>query len=120
KIQTGFAPLATGFTYLPYNDKDGLHFLNEKPPAAVMLELVQGEGGVIPAEKKWIDQLVQISRANNILLIVDEVQTGMGRTGTLFAYEQFGFEPDIITLAKSLGSGFPIGAMLAKHKEAEK
>jgi acetylornithine aminotransferase len=81
-----------------------------------MLELVQGEGGVIPADQQWIDELVKICKKKDILLAVDEVQTGMGRTGSLFAYEQYGFEPDIMTLAKGLGSGFPIGAMLAKEK----
>lgn len=119
KIQTGFAPLLSGFTYLPYNDSESLALLKQNPPAAVMLELVQGEGGVIPAKQEWIDELVQICSDQHILLVIDEIQTGMGRTGTLFAYEQYGFEPDIITLAKSLGSGFPIGAMLAKEEVAK-
>lgn len=118
KIHVGFAPLLPGFTFLTYNDYDSLTTLQEDPPAAVMLELVQGEGGVIPAEQGWIDKLVRICSDNEILLLIDEVQTGMGRTGTLFAYEQYGFEPDIITLAKGLGSGFPIGAMLAKSEVA--
>ncbi|MGY0694581.1 acetylornithine transaminase [Virgibacillus sp. FSP13] len=115
KVQTGFAPLLPGFTYLTYNDNASLESLKYDPPAAVMFELVQGEGGVIPADQDWIDELVQICSDQQILLVVDEVQTGMGRTGTLFAYEQYGFEPDIVTLAKGLGSGFPIGAMLAKE-----
>ncbi|MGG1691274.1 acetylornithine transaminase [Heyndrickxia ginsengihumi] len=119
KIQKGFAPILPGFTYLSYNDFSQLETLQEIDPIAVMFELVQGEGGVIPAEKEWIDALVSICKQNGILLIVDEVQTGMGRTGTLFAYEQYGFEPDVITLAKGLGSGFPIGAMLAKKEIAE-
>lgn len=119
KIQTGFNPLPTGFTYLPYNDQASLYRLKEDLPAAVMLELVQGEGGVNPAEQTWIDQLVTICREQDILLIIDEVQTGMGRTGSLFAHEQYGFEPDIVTSAKSLGSGIPIGAMLAKQEVAK-
>ncbi|WP_269412268.1 aspartate aminotransferase family protein [Lentibacillus daqui] len=119
KIQIGFAPLLSGFTQFPYNDLDHLTKLKEELPAAVMLELVQGEGGVHPAEQQWIDELVQICTDDDILLIVDEVQTGMGRTGTLFAHEQYGFDPDVVTIAKGLGSGFPIGAMMAK-KEVSK
>lgn len=118
KLHSGFEPLVQGFTFLTYNDFEGLRILKENPPAAVMLELVQGEGGVIPADQNWIEALVQVCKAKGILIIVDEVQTGMGRTGTLFAYEQYGFEPDIITLAKGLGSGFPVGAMLAKEEVA--
>ncbi|WP_164669427.1 acetylornithine transaminase [Virgibacillus doumboii] len=113
KIQTGFAPLVPGFTHLPYNDLASLEVLKDDPPAAVMVELVQGEGGVIPADQSWIDKLVQICEDQQILVVIDEVQTGMGRTGSLFAYEQYGLKPDIVTLAKGLGSGFPIGAMLA-------
>jgi acetylornithine/N-succinyldiaminopimelate aminotransferase len=119
KIQKGFEPLLQGFTYLPYNDLSALDDLKETPPSAVMLELVQGEGGVIPADIEWLAQLVSICHNNDILIVVDEVQTGLGRTGTLFAYEQYGFEPDIMTLAKGLGSGFPIGAMLAKEEIAK-
>ncbi|MGV3466691.1 MAG: acetylornithine transaminase [Heyndrickxia sp.] len=118
KIQKGFGPLLQGFSYLPYNDFSALEYLISNTPAAVMLELIQGEGGVIPADKDWIHQLVSICKSHNILIIIDEVQTGIGRTGTLFAYEQYDFEPDIITLAKGLGSGFPIGAMLAKERVA--
>ncbi|MEX2104532.1 MAG: aspartate aminotransferase family protein [Bacilli bacterium] len=114
KIQQGFQPLMPGFRYLPYNDLDALDRLLSPHTCAVMLELVQGEGGVIPADQVWIDKLVQICHNNDLLIMVDEIQTGMGRTGTLFAYEQYGFEPDVISLAKGLGSGFPIGAMLAK------
>ncbi|WP_018664561.1 acetylornithine transaminase [Heyndrickxia acidiproducens] len=119
KIQKGFDPLLPGFTYLPYNDIPALSELEKIKPIAVMLELVQGEGGVIPADKEWIKALAAICKKNGILMIVDEVQTGMGRTGTLFAYEQYEFQPDIITLAKGLGSGFPIGAMLAKENVAQ-
>ncbi|MBL5771333.1 aspartate aminotransferase family protein [Heyndrickxia sporothermodurans] len=119
KVQKGFAPLMPGFQYLIYNDVKDLEKIETITPIAVMLELVQGEGGVIPAKKEWIEKLVTICKKNNILLIVDEVQTGMGRTGTMFAYEQYDFEPDIVTLAKGLGSGFPIGAMLAKNPIAK-
>lgn len=119
KIQTGFQPLVPGFSYLNYNDFADLNKLINLKPCAVILELVQGEGGVIPATQEWIDQLHAICKENEILIIVDEVQTGMGRTGKLFAYEYFNFEPDIVTLAKGLGSGFPIGAMLAKKEVAK-
>jgi acetylornithine aminotransferase len=119
KIQIGFAPLMPGFHYLPYNNEESLKELETIKPCAVMLELIQGEGGVLPADQEWINKLVTLCGRNNILIIVDEVQTGMGRTGTLFAYEQYGFEPDIITLAKGLGSGFPIGAMMAKEQPAK-
>ncbi|MGD6834009.1 aspartate aminotransferase family protein [Sutcliffiella halmapala] len=118
KIRAGFEPLLDGFIHFPYNDSDSLELMKDAAPSAVILELIQGEGGVIPAKQDWIDELVKVCKKEDILLVVDEVQTGMGRTGTLFAYQQYGFEPDILTLAKGLGSGFPIGAMLAKRKIA--
>ncbi|MGG3467757.1 acetylornithine transaminase [Neobacillus pocheonensis] len=119
KIQQGFSPLMLGFSYLPFNDIDALEELISIKPAAVLLELVQGEGGVIPANKDWIKKLEQICKNNDILLMVDEIQTGIGRTGTLFAYEQFEIEPDVISIAKGLGSGFPIGAIIAKEEAAK-
>lgn len=118
KIQQGFEPLMPGFHYLPFNEDTSLKQLKQINPCAVLIEIVQGEGGVIPAKKEWIQELAVICKEQNILLMVDEIQTGMGRTGTLFAYEQYGIEPDIMTLAKGLGSGFPIGAMLAKRSIA--
>lgn len=119
KLQDGFAPLPDGFRYLPYNDIPALEELVSSKTCAVMLELVQGEGGVNPADQEWIEKIVKICHENNLLLIVDEVQTGIGRTGTLFAYEQYGIKPDIMTLAKGLGSGFPIGAMVANSEVAK-
>ncbi|WP_053217895.1 aspartate aminotransferase family protein [Virgibacillus senegalensis] len=119
KIQQGFAPLAEGFRYLPYNDKDALELLVTDKTCAVLLELVQGEGGVIPADYDWVQQLAAICKQNGILLMIDEIQTGIGRTGTLFAYEQYGLEPDVISLAKGLGSGIPIGAIIANQKAAQ-
>ncbi len=116
KVQKGFDPLVPGFTWLPYNDFDALERLKEIRPAAVLLELIQGEGGVIPADPDWIDKLEMICKQEKILLMIDEVQTGIGRTGKLFAYEHYGIEPDVMTLAKGLGSGFPVGAMLAKKE----
>lgn len=119
KIQNGFAPLMPGFSYLPFNDIEALNELNKSKPAAVLLELIQGEGGVLPADQNWVQKLVQICKENGILLMVDEIQTGIGRTGTLFAYEQYGIEPDVISIAKGLGSGFPIGAIIAKEEAAK-
>ena len=119
KIQYGFSPLMPGFSYLPFNDIEALGALKEMKPAAVLLELVQGEGGVIPANQDWVQTLAQICKENDILLMVDEIQTGMGRTGTLFAYQQYGIEPDVISIAKGLGSGFPIGAIIAKEEAAK-
>ncbi|MDP4084769.1 MAG: acetylornithine transaminase [Bacillota bacterium] len=118
KIQHGFYPLVQGFSYLPFNDIEALEQLYELEPAAVLLELVQGEGGVIPADADWVQKLAKICSEKDILLMVDEIQTGMGRTGSLFAYEQYGIEPDVISLAKGLGSGFAIGAIIAKEKAA--
>ncbi|UOQ87330.1 acetylornithine transaminase [Gracilibacillus salinarum] len=119
KIQDGFAPLTPGFEYLPYNDQEALQQLSERKPAAVLLELVQGEGGVIPVDPDWIKKLSASCKENNILLMVDEIQTGIGRTGKLFAYEHYQIEPDVFTLAKGLGSGFAIGAMVAKEHVAK-
>jgi acetylornithine aminotransferase len=119
KIHQGFFPLVTGFSYLPFNDEEALELLYTMEPAAVLLELVQGEGGVIPANQEWVSKLAKICKEREILLMVDEIQTGVGRTGTLFAYEQYGIEPDVISIAKGLGSGFPIGAIIAKEEAAK-
>lgn len=118
KIQHGFFPLVQGFDHFPFNDFEALDQLESSDASAVLLELVQGEGGVIPADPTWVQELAGICKEKNILLMIDEIQTGMGRTGTLFAYEQYGIEPDVISLAKGLGSGFPIGAVIAKEKVA--
>ncbi|NQK93742.1 acetylornithine transaminase [Streptococcus suis] len=114
KIQIGFGPLLEGFHYAIYNDLESVKQLVTENTAAVMLELVQGEGGVIPADKDFVAELARYCKEHGHLLIVDEVQTGIGRTGTLFAYQQYGISPDIITLAKGLANGLPVGAMLGK------
>ncbi|TGA97826.1 aspartate aminotransferase family protein [Sporolactobacillus shoreae] len=115
KIQNGFGPLMPGFRYLPYNSDEAIQALKEDDDCiAVMLEMVQGEGGVIPADPSWIKALADVCKEKGMLLMVDEVQTGIGRTGTLFAYQQYGIEPDVVTAAKALGSGIPIGAFMAK------
>ncbi|NLM25202.1 MAG: aspartate aminotransferase family protein [Firmicutes bacterium] len=119
KIQEGFEPLVDGFSYLEFNDFSAIDKLDPATTAAVLLEVVQGEGGVVPADRKWLQELASYCQINNILLMIDEIQTGMGRTGSLFAYQQYGIEPDVFTLAKGLGSGFPIGALLAKEQVAK-
>lgn len=115
-IHEGFEPLVPGFDYVPFNDSKALKEKISTQTAAVMIELIQGEGGVIVAEKSWLEEVVDLCQENQALLIVDEVQTGIGRTGSLFAFEQFAIEPDIFTLAKGLGNGFPVGAMLGKKQ----
>ncbi len=113
KVHQGFAPLLPGFQYVPFNDLDELDKAVSRHTAAVMLEPVQGEGGVRVADRTYLRGLRDLCREREVLLIFDEVQTGMGRTGTLFAYEQLGITPDMMTLAKGLGGGLPIGACLA-------
>ena len=118
KVQKGFEPLVPGFTYVPFNDLQAVEEALTSKTAAVMLEPVQGEGGVHVADRTYLKGLRELCRQRDILLIFDEIQTGMGRTGTLFAYEQLGVQPDIMTLAKGLGGGVPIGACLATDEVA--
>ena len=119
KVKEGFAPLPEGFKTIPLNDIDALKAAIHDRTAAVMLELVQAEGGVHPVDAAYLKELAAICEKEGILLIIDEIQTGIGRTGKLFAYEHYGIEPDIFTMAKALGSGFPVGAMAAKEKLRE-
>ncbi|MGG3738776.1 acetylornithine transaminase [Aeribacillus pallidus] len=114
KVQEGFGPLAPTFVHLPYNNVSAIESLQDDDIAAIMVEVVQGEGGVVPGEQAFLNAIADKCRELNALLIIDEVQTGIGRTGKKFAYEHVGIEPDIITLAKGLGSGFPVGAMIGK------
>ncbi len=116
KFHKGFEPLVPGFKYIPYNDIEALKKAITPKTCAVLLEPIQGEGGVRIPDKDYLKNVREICTSSGILLILDEVQTGMGRTGKLFAYEHFGIEPDIITLAKGLGGGVPIGAVLATEK----
>ncbi|MBI5674667.1 MAG: acetylornithine transaminase [Nitrospirae bacterium] len=118
KLHKGFEPMLPGFKHVPFNDIDALKNAVTKHTCAVMLEPIQGEGGVKVPEKNYLKQVRQLCDERGLLLILDEVQTGMGRTGKLFAYEHFDIEPDIICLAKGLGGGVAIGAMLAKDKVA--
>jgi len=118
KFQKGFEPLVPGFKYIPFDDVKALQAAINDKTCAVFLEPIQGEGGVrLPADD-YLRKVREICDEKNLLLILDEVQTGMGRTGKLFAYEHYGMTPDIMTLAKGLGGGVPIGAMLATEKVA--
>ena len=113
KVQKGYDPLVPGFRYVTFNSLTEMEQTVSNKTAAIMLEPIQGEGGVYVADRTYLAGLRELCARKDILLIFDEVQTGMGRTGTLFAYEQFGVQPDIMTLAKGLGGGVPIGACLA-------
>jgi acetylornithine/N-succinyldiaminopimelate aminotransferase len=110
---TMFAPQVAGFPKADLNDLESVKKLVTDKTVAVMLEPVQGEGGVIPVTKDFMQSLRQFTKENNILLIVDEVQAGCGRTGMLFAYQHYGIEPDIMTLGKGIGGGVPLAALLA-------
>lgn len=116
KIKEGFGDGVPHFLYADYNDLASVKNLASDRTAAVMLELVQGESGIHPAEADFVTGLAAFCQDKNILLIVDEVQTGMGRTGKLYSFEHYGIEPDIFTLAKGLANGVPVGAMLGKTK----
>jgi len=113
KIQKGYDPLLNGFKFVPFNDLSSLEEAIDDHVCAVMLEPIQGEGGVVCPDPEYLKGVEEICGARNLLLIFDEVQVGMGRTGKLFAYEQYGVTPHIMTLAKALGNGLPIGAMLS-------
>ncbi|TDB53240.1 MULTISPECIES: acetylornithine transaminase [Bacillaceae] len=114
KIHEGFGPLVNEFVYLPYNDVESLEAEMDDTVAAIMTEVVQGEGGVVPGTESFLTTIQKLCQEYGALFIVDEVQTGIGRTGKPFAYQHFNLSPDIITAAKGLGSGMPIGAMIGK------
>ena len=119
KIRKGFEPILEGFDYIPFNDIDALQKSIGSSTCAVLLEPIQGEGGVRCPDPDYLKAVRRLCDETEVLLIFDEIQTGMGRTGKLFAYEHFGIEPDIMTLAKALANGLPIGAMLAREEIAE-
>jgi len=118
KFRIPFAPNVPGFKYVDYNDIEAVEAAIDEKTCAVMLELIQGESGVHPADVEYIKKLSVLCRTRGILLIFDEVQTGIGRTGRLFCYENYGVKPDIMTLAKGLAGGVPIGAMLCTDEVA--
>ncbi|MDH3392986.1 MAG: acetylornithine transaminase [Desulfobulbaceae bacterium] len=112
KFHKGFEPLPTGFKHAPFGDIEALEKMINPQTCGILCEPLQGEGGVRPLAKEYLAAIRALCDKHNLLLIFDEVQVGMGRTGSLFAYEQLGVTPDIITIAKALGNGLPIGAML--------
>lgn len=118
RFQKGFEPLVPGFRYVEFNNLKDLESAINERTCAVMLEPIQGEGGIRLPSPEYLKGVREICDSHGILLILDEVQTGMGRTGRLFAYEHYGIKPDIMTLAKGLGNGVPIGAVLATDKVA--
>jgi len=118
KYQHGFEPLVPGFKHVPYNDLRAMERAIDNRTAALIVEPIQGEGGVIVPDDDYLPGLRKLCDASGALLILDEVQTGVGRTGTLWAYEHSGIEPDVMTLAKALANGVPIGAMLTREEVA--
>jgi acetylornithine/N-succinyldiaminopimelate aminotransferase len=119
KIKQGFEPILEGFDYVPFSDIGALRSTIGPSTCAVLIEPIQGEGGVRCPDPDYLKAVRQVCDDAGILLIFDEIQTGMGRTGRLFAYEHFGITPDIMTLAKALANGLPIGAMLAREEVAD-
>jgi len=118
KVKVGFAPLLQGFKFVPFNDLPGLEREIDETVCGVILEPIQGEGGVVFPHPGYLKGVREICDARGLTLIFDEVQVGMGRTGRLFAHEHYGVTPDVMTLAKALGNGLPIGAMLSVEKMA--
>jgi len=118
KIREGYDPILQGFAYVPFNDIEALQNKIDDSTCAVLIEPIQGEGGVCCPDEGYLKAVRKLCDQSGMLLIFDEIQTGMGRTGTLFAHEQFGVQPDIMTLAKALANGLPMGAMLATESVA--
>ena len=117
-MHQSFAPFLEGFKYAPANDFNAMKALCDGSVCAIMMELVQGEGGVNPLDRDYVRQAAELCRENDLLLIIDEVQTGNGRTGSLYAFMQYGITPDIVTTAKGLAGGLPLGATLLGSKTA--
>ncbi|WP_163101597.1 acetylornithine transaminase [Peribacillus alkalitolerans] len=114
KVRVGYGPMLEEFDYIPFNDVKSVSEKIDGNTAAIMLEVVQGEGGIHPVSQEYLTEIQEVAKKNGTLIIVDEIQTGIGRTGTAFAYQHFDISPDIITVAKALGNGLPIGAMIGK------
>jgi len=119
KYRDAFEPLIGGVVFADFNDLESVKKLIQENTCAVILETVQGEGGLYPANKEFLQGVRKLCDEKDIILILDEIQCGMGRTGTMFAYEQFGIKPDIVTAAKALGCGVPVGAFAATQKVAQ-
>ena len=118
KMRDGFEPLLPGFTVVPFNDLAAAECAIGPDAAGFLVEPIQGEGGILPATKEFLVGLRELADKNGMLLILDEIQCGYARTGTFFAYEQYGITPDIMTVAKGIGGGFPLGACLATEEAA--
>ena len=121
KVQAGFEPLVPGFIRAPFNDLEAIHTIaaNREDVVAVMLETIQGEGGIYPAEEGYLRAVAQLCEKHDWMLILDEIQTGNGRTGKLYSYMHYSIQPDILTTAKGLGNGLPIGACLMSKKAVD-
>ena len=119
KLTKGFEPILSGFIQIQYNNIEKLTEVVSKKTAAIVLEPIQGEGGIIPAQEHFLSQVKKLCVENGILLILDEIQCGVGRTGSLFAYEEYNVKPDIMAIAKGIGGGFPLGACLATERAAQ-
>jgi acetylornithine/N-succinyldiaminopimelate aminotransferase len=116
KVKKGFGSMLPSFISVPFNDKDALNKEMNNEVAAVMVEVVQGEGGVHPADRNFLLQVQDLCKQFGALLIIDEIQTGIGRSGKPFSFQHYGLKPDIISVAKGLGSGFPVGAIIAREE----
>lgn len=119
EMHQGFGPVVPGFNYVPFNDEQALKNAVTPNTCAILLEVIQGEGGINLMSESFIETVNQIQKEANVLVIIDEIQTGMGRTGSMFAFQQTQLQPDVITLAKGLGGGVPIGAIIATEVTAE-
>ena len=117
--QEAFGPMIPGIKFAQYNDLESVKALINEKTCAVLFETVQGEGGIYPAKKEFIEGVRKLCDENGILLILDEIQCGMGRTGSMFAFQQYGVKPDVVTVAKALGCGVPVGAFLATEEAAK-
>ena len=118
KMHTGFAPLLPGFKYVDFDDLEGAKAAIGPNTAGFLVEPVQGEGGIRPASQEFVQGLRDLADEHDLMLVLDEVQCGVARSGTMFAYEQYGMTPDIMAIAKGIGGGFPLGACLASEKAA--
>ena len=115
KYQREFTPILTGIDYFEYNNIESLRSKVNENTCGLFLEIIQGEGGIVEVSEEFMIEVVKLSKKYNFLIVIDEVQTGIGRTGDLFAYQKYGFIPDLVTVAKSLGGGIPLGAMLVRE-----
>ncbi len=116
KFHDGFEPLLEGFKYAEINNMQSVRENFSEKTIAIMLELIQGEGGVAVLDEKFVKEIADFCKKNDLIFIVDEIQTGLGRTGKMFCYEHFGIKPDVVTLAKALGGGLPLGAVIINEK----